>query len=235
MASPYGKVARSYGYNYGLLGLSVYSQSRHSRVQAQQYKAVRTGNRRAGTKQKPAQIRASLAPRKGAVTKKGTNISGYKRLNRTQRAGLNSQQRAMYTARRNTVNTRRASVAIFAGYVAPYAIGLSVKKLNRTNVQGTRVGKTTYIVGGIKRTGSYWTRQGKRANFAVRIPRIVAQGTPGRKPPGGRLMIPSRTGGFRTSAYHGAKNFGRRAGRTYSYNKAGRVRRNYKGQFSGWF
>jgi len=231
MASPYSRMARSYGYNYGLLGASIYTQSRHGRVQAQQYRAIRKGNKQAGRVAKPAQIRASMAPRKGDRTRGGVNISGYKRLNKAQRASLNSQQRALYTARRNTVNTRRVNRAIMAGYVAPYAVNAAVKTLGYKNAQGNFVGKKTYVVGGIKRTGSYWTRQGKRANVAIRVPRRVAQGAPARggNKANGRLMISARSG----SRYRRFTQAARTP--TFQVRSGGRVRRDYRGRFSGWW
>lgn len=215
-------------YNYGIMAAS-YGLTASRQASNQRY--VRsTGARTSLQKTRAYQsaLPAGRHSRKSTyISSRGINYGGRKKLTKQQQSRLNRQQRALYQQRRRNVMYNRAGTALLAASLAPYAVRLGVRTLGYTNTAtGQPMGKKTYVVGGLKRTGSYWTRQGKRANYAVRIPRRVAQGVPGRAPRSSRLAIPARTG----SRYTRFKQ----AQRTFTV-RSGRVRRDYKGRFAGWY
>ena len=237
----YGVMAASYGISAGRAASNQrYAKSTGARTQLQRARAISY-----------AQPKGKGSKKKDYISNKGINFGGKKKLTKQQQARLNKQQRAAYTQRRKNVMYNRAGNAMFAAALAPYVAhyALGYRRLYSTNpATGQRMGKNTHIIGGLNRQGSYWTRHGKRANFAVRVPRFVAQGAPARGGNRGLKMIPSKTGGYRTSAYRGAKSFqrhvgsrGRMYGRRAAFHTQGarratdRLRRNYKGQFAGWF
>jgi hypothetical protein len=171
-------------------------------------------------------------PKRTYISKSGTNYGGYKRLNSTQKAGLTSDQRRLYSARRGHVLHNRASTAVLAGSAAAYLGGKYLKRIQLVNqATGQKYGKITYVLGGIKKTGSYWTHSGKKFNAAVRIPRVFAQRTPGRKTIYKQLA--KHSGGYRTNLKNAGRTFNVAAKHGGHVKRHIRVRRGPGGKFAG--
>lgn len=182
-------------------------------------------------------------------SRSGQNISGRQRLNRTQRATLTRKESAQYGVRR----VQRQNKIIARTALGVSAIGLANQAYRMKYGQGLPglrgparsfkvKGKFKYMADnapGARRirfyganfsraksgAHSYFQPRGFGGRINIRIPNRIAQGP---RPKSTLRAIPRRTGGMRTTAVNMRRTF--KVGR-----KSGRVRRNYKGQFAGWF